>query len=108
MNQKSIFLELHVECLTLSTTYTKQKRLILYLENKTKTMQVELKKVKDSTCTKCNYLELKIGDLNKVIKKNEKGQLGLESVLSKQRYTNDISGIGYSNLKNLVKVRLSL
>lgn len=66
-------------------------------------MQVELKKVKDSTCIKCNYLELKIGDLNKVIKNYEKGQLGLESVLIKQRYTNDISGIGYSNLTNLVK-----
>lgn len=60
------------------------------------TMQVELEKVKDSTCIKCNSLELKIGELNQVIKISEKCKLGLESFLSKQRYTNDTSGHVYS------------
>lgn len=58
---------------------------------------MELGKVKiSSTCNKCNSLKLKIVKLNQVTFKYEKDQLDLDSVLSKQIYTNDTSELGYS------------
>lgn len=59
-------------------------------------MQMKLDKFKDSTCNKCIYLEINIVKLNHVIKKYEKCQVGLENVLSKKKYINDRSDIGYS------------
>lgn len=80
------FLELHSECLTLSIQCSKQKKISLSLESKANDMIVELDQVKNSVCNKCQPHESKIVELNQIIKKYEKGQIGLKNVLSIQRY----------------------
>ena len=92
------FDELHKECINLSRTCAKQKKLIVSLERKAFDAQVELEKVKDSLlCNKCKEHETKIIELNQVIKKIEKCHNGLEEVLSKERYSNNKIGSGVSN-----------
>jgi len=60
---------------------------------------VELEKVKDSPCNKCQEHETKIIELNQVIKNFEKCHNGLEEVFSKQRYSNSKTRLGFSNFK---------
>lgn len=95
---EKLFHDLHGECLTLSKTCAKQKKLISSLERKANDTNVELEKVKTSTCNKCQEPESKIVELNQVIKNYEKGQIGLEDLLSRQRYSNNKIGFGFSNL----------
>ena len=47
-------------------------------------------------CKNCDSLSFQIVQLKRVIERYEKGQIGLEGVLSQQRYSNDKSGLGYS------------
>ena len=47
-------------------------------------------------CKNCEPLSLQIVQLKRVLERYEKGQIGLEGVLSQQRYSNDKSGLGYS------------
>jgi len=75
----------------------KEKKLIVSLERKAFNAQVELEKVKDSSCNKCQEHETKIIELNQLIKFFEKCHKGLEEVLSKQRYSNNKTGLGFSN-----------
>lgn len=61
------------------------------------TMQVELDRVNIiSSCNKCISFKEKIVKFNQVIWKYEKARISLESLLRKQRYTKDISGLGFS------------
>lgn len=48
------------------------------------------------TCKECESLSFQIVQLKKVLERYEKGQLGLDDVLSHQRYSNDKSGLDYS------------
>lgn len=92
---------------------TKQDKIISSLESKTSVLKNDLDKsktkidihVSSSTSNKCSSLETKVVELKQIIFKYEKGKLGLESVLNSQRYSNDRSGLSYSNLINLVKSR---
>lgn len=79
---KNVLHELHEECLKLSRKCSKQKEIILTLESKSSDMKVELDKVNFSVRSKCQEYESKIIELNQIIKKYEKGQIGLEDVLS--------------------------
>ena len=88
---------MYEECINLSKTCAKQKKQIVSLERKAFDAQVELEKVKSSSCNKCKENETKIFELNQVIKNFEKGHNGLEEVLSKQRYSNNKTGLGFSN-----------
>lgn len=97
---QNAFHELHEECLILSRTISKQKKLILDLERSSNDTCVELENVKDSVCNKCLEYESKIVDLNQVIKRYEKGQIGLEEVLSRQRCSNNKNGLGFSNFQS--------
>lgn len=78
---QNAFRELHEECLTLSRICSKQNKIILSLEIKANDTKVELDKVKNSACNKCQLHESKIVELNQVIKKYEKCKIGLENVL---------------------------
>lgn len=76
-----------------------QKKQILSLEEKNDTMEkyFEVEKQKQNfTCKKCESLSFQIVQLKRVLKRYENGQIGLDSVLSQQRYSNDKSGFGYS------------
>lgn len=94
---QNAFNELYEECINLSKTCAKQKKQIVSLERKAFDAQVELEKVKSSSCNKCKENETKIVELNQVIKNFEKGHNSLEEVLSKQRYSNNKTGLGFSN-----------
>jgi hypothetical protein len=94
---QSAFNELYEEFLKLSKKYSNQNKLILSLESEANNMKIELDQVKNSACNKCQSLECNIIELNQVIKKYEKGQIGLENVLSNQRFSNDKCGLGFSN-----------
>lgn len=63
------FHELHEECLNLSRKCSKQKKLILSLERKANDTNVELDKVKNVACNKCQEHESKIVELNQIIEK---------------------------------------
>jgi len=94
---QNAFNELYEECINLSKTCAKQKKQIVSLERKAFDAQVELEKVKSSSCNKCKENETKIVELNQVIKNFEKGRNGLEEVLGKQRYSKNKTGLGFSN-----------
>ncbi|XP_045798087.1 uncharacterized protein LOC123892341 [Trifolium pratense] len=98
---QSAFNELYEEFLKLFRKYSNQKKTILKLESMANDTKVELEEVKNSTCNKCHDHESKIVELNQVIKKYEKGQIGLENVLSSQRFSNDKCGLGFSNFDKL-------
>lgn len=89
--------ELHEECLTLFRAFAKQKKLIVSLESKANDTNVELENIKNSACNKCKGQESKIVELNQVIKKYRKCQIGLEDVLSRQRYSNSKIWLEFSN-----------
>lgn len=75
----------------------KTKEINLSLESKVNDANVELEKVKKIACKQCQEHESKIVELNQVIKKYEKGQIGLKNVLSRQRYSNKKNEFGFSN-----------
>jgi hypothetical protein len=93
---QNAFNELYEELLKLSRKYSNQNKLILSLESEANNMKIELDQVKNSACTKCQSLESNIVELNQVITKYEKGHFGLEDVLSRQRYSNNKNGLGFS------------
>src|ERR1051325_10654524 len=47
-------------------------------------------------CNNCESLSFQIVQLKIVLERYEKGQVGLENVLSTQRYPKDKSGLGFS------------
>lgn len=94
---QNAFDELFEEFINLSKTCAKQKKQNVSLERKVFDAQEELEKIKSSSCNKCKENETKIVELNKVIENFEKGHNGLEEVLSKQRYSNNKTGLGFSN-----------
>ncbi|XP_050908720.1 uncharacterized protein LOC127122424 [Lathyrus oleraceus] len=94
--------ELLSECKILYKTISSQKNQISTLEENIEKMKNNLKDekeelIKNFTCTKCESLAFQIVQLKRVIERYEKDQIGLEHVLSSQRYSNDKSGLGYSN-----------
>ena len=97
--------ELLTECKILYKTISSQKKQISVLEEKIEKMekgfQVEKEKMisdqkQNFVCNKCESLSFQIVQLKRVLERYEKGQIGLEGVLSQQRYSNDKSGLGYS------------
>ena len=93
--------ELLSECKILYKTISSQKNQISTLEENIEKMKNNLKDekeelIKNFACTKCESLAFQIVQLKRVIERYEKGQIGLEHVLSSQRYSNDKSGLGYS------------
>ena len=54
------------------------------------------KEKQNLTCKECESLSFQIVQLKRVLERYDKGQIGLEGVLSQQRYSNDKSGLGYS------------
>ncbi|XP_050890112.1 uncharacterized protein LOC127095473 [Lathyrus oleraceus] len=94
--------ELLSECKILYKTISSQKNQISTLEENIEKMKNNLKDekeelIKNFACTKCESLAFQIVQLKRVIERYEKGQIRLEHVLSSQRYSNDKSGLGYSN-----------
>ncbi|XP_050878843.1 uncharacterized protein LOC127082659 [Lathyrus oleraceus] len=94
--------ELLSECKILYKTISSQKNQISTLEENIEKMKNNLKDekeelIKNFACTKCESLDFQIVQLKSVIERYEKGQIGLEHVLSSQRYSNDKRGLGYSN-----------
>ncbi|XP_050914784.1 uncharacterized protein LOC127129688 [Lathyrus oleraceus] len=94
--------ELLSECKILYKTISSQKNQISTLEENIEKMKNNLKDekeelIKNFACTKCESLAFQIVQLKRVIERYEKGQIGLEHVLSSQKYSNDKSGLGYSN-----------
>ncbi|XP_050914601.1 uncharacterized protein LOC127129463 [Lathyrus oleraceus] len=96
--------ELLNECKILYKTISSQKKQISVLEEKIEKMEkcfeVEEKMISDQkqnfVCNKCESLSFQIVQLKRVLERYEKGKIGLEGVLSQQRYSNDKSGLGYS------------
>jgi hypothetical protein len=97
--------ELLNECKILYKTISSQKKQISVLEEKIEKMEkgfeVEKEKMvsdqkQNFVCNKCESLSFQIIQLKRVLERYEKGQIGLEGVLSQQRYSNDKSGLGYS------------
>lgn len=48
------------------------------------------------TCNECQSLSFQIVQLKRVLKRYEKGKIGLEGALSQQIYSNDKTRLGYS------------
>ncbi|XP_058763525.1 uncharacterized protein LOC131636971 [Vicia villosa] len=97
--------ELLKECKILYKTISSQKKIISSLEEKVKIIEVEHKDDKEKmisvqednvACKNCESLSFQIVQLKRVLERYEKGQIGLENVLSTQRYSNDKSGLGFS------------
>ena len=97
--------ELLNECKILYKTISSQKKLISSLEEKVKTIEKEHKDEKEKmisdqkqnfVCNNCESLSFQIVQLKRVLERYEKGQVGLENVLSTQRYPKDKSGLGFS------------
>jgi len=94
------------ECKILYKTVSTQKKQILSLEEKIDTMEKNFENEKQSylekekqnfTCKECDSLSFQIVQLKRVLERYEKGQVGLDNILSQQRFSNDKSGLGYSN-----------
>ncbi|KAK2382430.1 rust resistance kinase Lr10 [Trifolium repens] len=112
--------ELLNECKILYKTVSTQKKKIQSLEQKIDTMEMNFEVEKQSflekekqnfevekqsflekekqnfTCKECDSLFFQIVQLKRVLERYEKGQVGLDNILSQQRYSNDKSGLGYS------------
>ncbi|KAK2402034.1 gag-protease polyprotein [Trifolium repens] len=117
---KSAIYELLNECKILYKTVSTQKKKIQSLEEKIDTMEMNFEVKKQSflekekqnfevekqsffekekqnfTCKECDSLSFQIVQLKRVIERYDKGQVGLDNILSQQRYSNDKSGLGYS------------
>lgn len=96
--------ELLNECKILYKTISSQNKQISSLKEKVETMEKDFnneemnsKQKENFVCNTCESLTLQIVQLKRIIERYEKGQIGLEGVLSQQiRYSNDKSGLGYS------------
>ncbi|KAK2450001.1 hypothetical protein QL285_009142 [Trifolium repens] len=112
--------ELLNECKILNKTVSTQKKKIQSLEEKIDTMKMNFEVEKQSflekekqnfevekqsfiekekqnfTFKECDSLSFQIVQLKRVLERYEKGQVGLDNILSQQRYSNDKSGLGYS------------
>ncbi|CAJ2657071.1 unnamed protein product [Trifolium pratense] len=97
--------ELLNECKILYKTVSTQKKQIQSLEEKIDTMEMNFEIEKQSflekekqnfTCKECESLSFQIVQLKRVLERYEKGQVGLDNILSQQRHSNDKSGLGYS------------
>ena len=96
--------ELLNECKILYKTISSQKKQISSLEEKIEIFEKDfenekqkmISEKKNFVCLKCESLSFQIVQLKRVLERYEKGQIGLEGVLSQQRYSNDKSGLGYS------------
>ena len=99
--------ELLKECKSLyKKVSNKEKELLICLEKiDTMTKDFDLQKqnfIKEKenfACSKCESNVFQIVQLKRVIERYEKGQIGLEGLLSQQRYPNDKRGLGYVNTK---------
>src|ERR1044072_5748785 len=97
--------ELLNECKILYKTISSQKKQISSLEENVSTMEKDFKDEKQKIISEqkqnfvynnCESLSFQIVQLKRVLERYEKGQIGLESILSQQRYSNDKSGLDYS------------
>ncbi|WJX50352.1 hypothetical protein P8452_36670 [Trifolium repens] len=97
--------ELLNECKILYKKVSTQKKTIQSLEEKIDTMETNFevekqnlleKEKQNFTCKKCDSLSFQIVQLKRVLERYEKGQVGLDNILSQQRRSNDKSGLGYS------------
>lgn len=52
------------------------------------------------SCKECESLSLQIVQLKRVLERYEKGKIWFDGVLSRQRNSNDKSGLGYSKVSN--------
>jgi hypothetical protein len=102
---QSAIYELLNECKILYKTVSTQKKKIQSLEEKIDTMEMNFEVEKQSflekekqnfTCKECDSLSFQIVQLKRVLERYEKGQVGLDNILSQQRRSNDKSGLGYS------------
>src|ERR1044072_1536791 len=101
---QNAFGELHEECVRLARLVAQQKSAITFLEHRNKMVVNELDQYKlkfdlHSTCMKCDncpILESKVDELTKKFSNYEQGTSNLNDMLSKQRYANDRSGLGFS------------
>ena len=78
---------------------------LIFRRKKVETMEKDFNNEKEEmtndqkqnfVCKNCESLSFQIVQLKRVLERYEKGQIGLEGVLSQQRYSNDKSGLGYS------------
>ena len=105
------FGELHEECVRLAILVAQQKSDITFLEHRNKMIVNELDQYKlkfdlHSDCMKCDncpILESKVDELTKIVSKYEKGTTDLNDMLSRQRYANDKSGLGFSRFTTPTK-----
>lgn len=93
---QNAFHELHEDYLNHFRKCSKQKKIVLSLESKVNDMKMKLYQVKNPICNTYQSLESKIIELNQVIKKYEKSQIGLDNMLRRQIYLNDKCGLGFS------------
>ncbi|KAK2422681.1 gag-protease polyprotein [Trifolium repens] len=117
---QSVIYELLNECKILYKTVSTQKKKIQSLEEKIDTMEMDFEVEKQSflekekqnfevekqsflekekqnfTSKECDSLSFQIVQLKRVIERYEKGQVGLNNIISQKRYSNDKSGLGYS------------
>lgn len=77
--------ELLNQCKTLYKTVSTQKKKILSLEENIDTIQ---KFYTNFTCNECDSLSFPIFQLKRVIERYTIRQIGLEDILSRQRYSN--------------------
>lgn len=89
--------ELLNQCKTLYKTLSTQKKKILSLEEKIDTIQKDFDKEKKNyfdkekhnfICNECDSLSFPIFQLKRVIERYKIRQIGLEDILSRQRYSN--------------------
>ncbi|XP_050896565.1 uncharacterized protein LOC127103342 [Lathyrus oleraceus] len=94
--------ELLEECKILYKTISSQKKQISSIEEKVLIMEKDVNDEKQRmisekqnfVCKNCESLSFQIVQLKRVLERYEKRQVGLEDVLSHQRYSNDKSGLG--------------
>lgn len=90
--------ELLSECKILFKMVSKQKKLIVSLENNLDTMQKEFEKEKqNSVCKSSDSLKVQVMQLKGVIERYEKGEIGLKELSKRQKISNGKNGLGYSN-----------
>jgi hypothetical protein len=97
--QKKTIQSLEEKIDTMETNFDIEKQ--SFLEKEKQNFEVEkqnlLEKEKQNfTCKKCDSLSFQIVQLKRVLERYEKGQVGLDNILSQQRRSNDKSGLGYS------------
>ncbi|KAK2423291.1 rust resistance kinase Lr10 [Trifolium repens] len=97
--QKKTIQSLEEKIDTMETNFEIEKQ--SFLEKEKQNFEVEkqnlLEKEKQNfTCKECDSLSFQIVQLKRVLERYEKGQVGLDNILSQQRRSNNKSGLGYS------------